>query len=73
MDDGTKQALEANWDKVKGKVKEKWGDVTDDDLTRAEGRADKLVGVIKETTGKSEEEIREELDELAVGYGQRRA
>lgn len=59
-----------NWDEVKGRwkqmqgdAKRQWGKLTDDDLTRAEGDRDKLVGIIQERYGKTKEEAERELDE----------
>jgi uncharacterized protein YjbJ (UPF0337 family) len=40
-----------NWKQLKGKVKEKWGDLTDDDLDRISGKRDQLVGKIQERYG----------------------
>jgi uncharacterized protein YjbJ (UPF0337 family) len=52
---------EGFFQRMRGKVKSTWGDLTDDDFTRAEGSLDKLVGFIKEKTGQAEETIRERL------------
>jgi uncharacterized protein YjbJ (UPF0337 family) len=41
-----KHQIEGNWNEIKGKIKEKWGDLTDDDLDRIEGETDQLVGAI---------------------------
>jgi uncharacterized protein YjbJ (UPF0337 family) len=49
------------WDQLKGRVKKSWGELTDDDLLRAEGSLDKLVGVIRERVGDSDEAIRARL------------
>lgn len=43
--------LEGNWQEARGRIKEAWGNLTDDDLDRVEGRWDRLVGVIKQKTG----------------------
>jgi uncharacterized protein YjbJ (UPF0337 family) len=40
--------IEGNWDQFKGKLKETWGKLTDDDLTYMEGRRDRIVGRLKE-------------------------
>ncbi|HEX9889726.1 MAG TPA: CsbD family protein [Nitriliruptorales bacterium] len=55
---------EGRWDQLKGKAKELWGDLTDDDLDVAEGEYDQLVGRIKEHTGEREEAIREQLERV---------
>jgi uncharacterized protein YjbJ (UPF0337 family) len=62
MDDGTKTKWSGRWDQLKGKAKQQWGDLTDDDLDVAEGNFDEMVGRIKEKTGQAEEAIRRSLD-----------
>ena len=56
--------LKGNWDQLKGKVKQQWGDLTDDDLTYAEGKSDELLGKIQEKTGEAKEKISEFFDGL---------
>jgi uncharacterized protein YjbJ (UPF0337 family) len=56
--------MEGKWDQIKGRVKETWGEVTDDDLKQAEGNWDQLVGRIKERTGESREAIEAKLRDL---------
>ena len=46
------------WDELKGKVKQKWGNLTDDDLKYEEGKDDELVGRIERKTGDTAENIR---------------
>ncbi len=60
--DGTRTKWEGRWDQLKGKAKQQWGSLTDDDLDVAEGKYDEMVGRIKERTGESEEAIRERLE-----------
>lgn len=43
--------IQGNWTTFKGKVKERWGDLTDDDLDRIEGRRDQLVGLVQKHYG----------------------
>ncbi len=62
MNDGTENKWSGRWDQLKGKAKQSWGDLTDDDLGVAEGQYDEMVGKIKERTGEQEEEIRRRLD-----------
>ena len=52
---------EGKWDQVKGRVKEAWGSLTDDDLDRTEGKREQLVGTIKEKTGETVEAIEDKL------------
>ncbi len=44
--------LKGKWSELKGRVKEKWGELTDDDLARIEGRRDQLIGLIRQRYGK---------------------
>jgi uncharacterized protein YjbJ (UPF0337 family) len=53
----TKQKWEGRWDQLKGRVKTLWGTLTDDELTKVQGDYDRTVGLIKERTGKTQEEI----------------
>jgi uncharacterized protein YjbJ (UPF0337 family) len=55
--------LKGNWNILKGNLKEKYGELTDDDLTYVEGKEDQLLGRIQKKTGKAEDELRKELFE----------
>lgn len=59
----TTQKWSGRWEQLKGKAKQVWGDLTDDDFTRAEGKYDELIGIINERTGESREKIKQLLDE----------
>ncbi|MFA7329480.1 MAG: CsbD family protein [Candidatus Delongbacteria bacterium] len=50
------------WEQLKGRAKMAWGELTDDDFTKAEGSADKLFGVIQEKFGDDRETIKAKLD-----------
>ncbi|WP_437614407.1 CsbD family protein [Erwinia sp. V71] len=52
-----------NWKQFKGKVKEKWGKLTDDDMTVIEGKRDQLVGKIQERYGYAKEEAEKEVSD----------
>jgi uncharacterized protein YjbJ (UPF0337 family) len=54
--------LEGKWKQMRGQVKEWWGKLTDDDLDRAEGKADRLVGLLQEKYGYSREKAEEEFN-----------
>jgi MFS family permease len=64
MDRSRKLQLEGKWDQTRGRVKEAWGVLSDDDLDRTEGKWDQLVGTIKEKTGESTSAIERKLDEI---------
>lgn len=55
---------EGKWDQLKGRVKESWGALTDDDLDRTEGKFDRLVGTIKEKTGEAADAVERKLHDL---------
>ena len=49
---------------MKGRVRESWGALTDDDLDRTQGKWDQVVGLIKEKTGENAEEIERRLHDM---------
>jgi uncharacterized protein YjbJ (UPF0337 family) len=53
--------LKGNWNEVKGKLKQKYGQLTDDDLNLAEGKEDELMGRIQKKLGKTKDEIKKEI------------
>ncbi|MDW8844330.1 CsbD family protein [Erwinia sp. MMLR14_017] len=52
-----------NWKQLKGKFKEKWGKLTDDDMTVVEGKRDQLVGKIQERYGYGKDQAEKELSD----------
>ena len=59
-----KLQVKGSWNEVKGKLKQKFADLTDDDLTFAEGKEDELLGRLQQRLGKSKEEIRRTIEEI---------
>ena len=53
-----------NWNEVKGKIKQKYANLTDDDLLYEEGKDDELLGRIQKKTGVAKEEIKSWIDKL---------
>ena len=53
-----------NWNELKGKLKQKYAQLTDDDLLFAEGKDDELLGRLQQKLGKTKEDIRKEIAEL---------
>ena len=51
-----------SWKQFSGKVKEKWGKLTDDDLTQINGRRDQLEGKIQERYGQNKDQVRKDVD-----------
>ena len=54
--------IEGNWKQLKGQIREKWGNLTDDDLEKIAGRREQLEGKIQERYGMGREAAREEID-----------
>lgn len=65
MDSPAEQQAEGNWKQFKGRLREAWGSLTDDDVDRFQGRRDQLEGHIQEKTGETREAIRRKLDDFA--------
>jgi len=58
--------FEGRWNDVKGQVKERWGRLSDDDLTRVEGKRDRLVGLIQQKYGIAREKAEDEINDWAT-------
>lgn len=56
--------IEGNWRQFTGSVKEKWGKLTDDDLTVISGKRDQLSGVLQKRYGYAKERAEREMDEF---------
>jgi len=57
-----KFTIKGSWNEVKGKLKQKYAELTDDDLTYAEGKEDELLGRLQKRTGRTREELRREIE-----------
>ena len=60
--------IKGNWNQAKGKVKETWGDLTDDDLSRIEGQRDQLVGRVQERYGIAKDEAERQVSDWERTY-----
>lgn len=58
-----REQFSGQWKVLKGKVKEKWGKLTDDDIAKIEGKRDQLVGLIQKRYGYEKERAEKELDQ----------
>lgn len=56
--------MKGSWNEVKGKLKQKYGQLTDDDLVFEEGKEDELLGRLQQRLGKSKEEVRRYIADL---------
>lgn len=61
--------IEGKWKQASGKVREKWGKLTDDDLTVINGRREQLVGKIQERYGLAKETAEKQVDEFIHNFG----
>jgi uncharacterized protein YjbJ (UPF0337 family) len=63
--------FEGKWKEMKGQAKEWWGELTDDDLEKAEGKADRIIGLLQQKYGYTKEDAEKEfnkrLEEAKVG------
>ena len=56
--------LKGTWNEAKGKLKQKYAELTDDDLDYTEGKGEELLGKLQQKTGKTKEELKEEIENL---------
>lgn len=58
------ETLKANWNDLKGRFKQRWAALTDDELKQAEGKADQLAATIHEKYGVAKEKVIEQINEI---------
>ena len=56
--------MKGQWNEIKGKLKQKYGQLTDDDLIFAEGKDEELLGRLQQKLGRTKENIRKELESM---------
>jgi len=61
------QTLQGNWNEIKGKLRSKWGQLTNDDLQSAHGNIDQLIGLIQRKTGEARSSVEKFLEEATSG------
>jgi uncharacterized protein YjbJ (UPF0337 family) len=59
-----KLKLKGGWNEAKGKMKQKYADLTDDDLAYEEGKEDELLGRLQQKTGQTKDEVKRWIDDL---------
>lgn len=59
-----KDQSQSKWDQFTARVKQEWGDLTDDEVTKAEGNVDELVARIQEKYGDSREKVAKKINQL---------
>ena len=60
--------LKGKWLQLKGSIREQWGQLTDDDVDRVEGNAERLAGMIQERYGYAKEKAEDEVDAFLTRY-----
>ena len=63
-----KLRMKGSWNEVKGKLKQKYGQLTDDDLTFAEGKEDELLGRLQKRIGRTKDELRSEIENMVIVF-----
>ncbi len=64
------QTLQGNWNEITGKLRSKWGQLTQDELTQYQGNASQLVGYIQRKTGEARGEIEKFVNDLMSKGGE---
>jgi len=59
-----KLQMRGSWNEIKGKLKQQYGNLTDDDLAFAEGKDDELLGRLQKKLGKTKDEVRQMIEKL---------
>jgi len=62
----TTDKLKGNWNQIKGKLKEKYADLTDNDLLYVEGKEDELHGRLQQKLGKTKDEVNSMIERLTA-------
>lgn len=55
------EIIKGNWNLIKGKIKEQWGNLTDDDLDKIAGKREQLIGLIQKQYGLTKEDVEKQL------------
>jgi uncharacterized protein YjbJ (UPF0337 family) len=65
----TKLEIKGDWNITKGKLKQKWAKLTDDDLQYVEGKSEEMLGRIQKRTGESREAVEKAVKEACTSCG----
>jgi len=65
----TREQVLGNWNQLKGKVKEHWGQLSDSELDQVKGNVDQLIGLVQMKTGEARGQIEKFLDQLSDDSG----
>ena len=59
--------IEGDWKQMAGKVKQKWGNLTDDDMLKMKGKREELEGVLQTRYGYNKDQVKKEIDSWSSG------
>ena len=59
-----KLQIKGSWNEIKGKLKQKYGQLTDDDLAFADGKEDELLGRLQKRLGRTKDQLRAEIEDM---------
>jgi uncharacterized protein YjbJ (UPF0337 family) len=59
-----KLQITGSWNEIKGKLKQKYGQLTDDDLAFADGKEDELLGRLQKRLGRTKDQLRAEIEDM---------
>jgi uncharacterized protein YjbJ (UPF0337 family) len=62
--------LKGQWTQLKGKIREQWGKLTDDEIDQMQGNSEQLIGKLQERYGRTREQAEQELDRWLRDYDQ---
>jgi len=54
--------MKGDWKRIKGKIREKWGELTDDEIDKIQGRREQLEGLLQKKFGLAKEEAKRQID-----------
>jgi uncharacterized protein YjbJ (UPF0337 family) len=64
-----RDTLKGQWTQLKGKIRQQWGELTDDEIDQMQGNAEILIGKIQERYGRSREQAEQEVDHWMQEHG----
>jgi uncharacterized protein YjbJ (UPF0337 family) len=65
-----RDTLKGQWTQLKGKVREQWGKLTDDEIEQMQGNTEQLIGKLQERYGRTREQAEQEVDRWLSDYDQ---
>ncbi len=65
----TQEKVMGNWNQLKGKIKQRWGQLTDDELQEVEGNIDQLIGLVQQKTGEARQHVERVISKLNEDTG----